>query len=86
MFVLSKSYLQNFEKRSIELTLKLSFAPKPFCRYVDNWHARFESTNNATEFLYVLNCQDLQIQQIFEYEYDNKELNFLNVATRTNEN
>ena len=86
MVVLSESYLQNLEKNAIKLALTFDIAPKAFHRYVDDSHARFESRNNATEFLNILNIQDPQIQYIIVYENDNKELNFLDVTRRNNLN
>ena len=87
MVVLSESYLQNLEKNAIELALRFDIAPKTFCRYVDDSHARFGSRSNATEFLNVLNSQDPQIQYTIEYENEHKELNVLGVTikkTQTN--
>ena len=84
MVVLSKSYLQYLEKNAIELALTFDIAPKTFRRYVDDFHARFGSRNNATEFLNVLNSQDPQMQYTIEYENDHKELNFLDVTIRNN--
>ena len=67
MVILQESYLQNLEKNTIELALTFDVAPKTFRRYVDDSHARFESRNNATEFLNALNSQDLQIQYTIEH-------------------
>ena len=86
MVVLSESYLQNLEKNAIELALRFDIAPKTFCRYVDDSHARFGSRSNATEFLNVLNSQDPQIQYTTEYENEHKELNFLDVTIKNNLN
>ena len=61
MVILSESYLQNLDKNAIEVALRFDIAPKTFRRYVDDSHARFGSRSNATEFLNVLNNQDLQI-------------------------
>ena len=55
MVVLSENYLQNLEKNAVELALTFDIAPKTFCQYVDDSHARFGSRNNANEFLNVLN-------------------------------
>ena len=84
MVVLSNSYLQNLEKKAIELALTFDIATKTFHRYVDDSYARFGSKNNATEFLNVLNSQDPQTT--IEYENDIKELNFLDVTIRNNLN
>ena len=62
MVVLSERYLQNLEKRAVELALSFGIAPNTFRRYVDDFHAGFGSRNNATEFFNVLNSPDLQIQ------------------------
>ena len=82
MVVLSESYLQNLEKNAMELALTFDIALKIFCQYVDDSHARFGSRSSATEFLNVLNSQDLQIQYTIEYENDHKELNFSEVTIR----
>ena len=66
----------------MELALIFDIAPKIFCQYVDDSHARFGSRSSATEFLNVLNSQDLQIQYTIEYENDHKELNFSEVTIR----
>ena len=61
------------------MLLTFDIAPKTR-RYVDDFHARFGSRDNATEFLNVLNIRDPQIQYTIEYENDNKQLNFLDVT------
>ena len=70
---------QNLEKNTIELGLTFDIAPKTFCQYVDGSHARFGSRGNATEFLNVLNNQNLLRQYTIEFENDHKELNFFDV-------
>ena len=72
------------KKNAIELALTFDIAPKTFCRYVDDSHARFGSRNNATEFLNVINSQDPKIQYTTEYENDHKKLSFLDVTIRNN--
>ena len=67
MIVLSESYLENLEKTATELALKFDIAPRTFRRYVDDFHAQFGSRINATEFLNVLYCQELQMQYTIEY-------------------
>ena len=74
------------KKNAIELALTFDIAPKTFCRYVDDSHARFGSRNNAAEFLNVLNSQDPQIQYTIDYKNDHKELNFLDVTIKNNLN
>ena len=78
--------MQSLEKNAIELALTFDITPKTFRQYFDDSHARFGSKNNATEFLNVLNSQDLQIQYAIEYKNDHKGLNFLDVAIRNNLN
>ena len=75
MVVLLESPLQNLQKHNWFWRLSL---------HLNN--SQFGSRNNATEFLNVLNSQDLQIQYNIEYENDNKELNFLDVTIRNNWN
>ena len=62
------------------MLLTFDISPKTFRRYVDDFHARFGSRDNATEFFNVLNSRDPQIQYTIEYENDNKQLNFLDVT------
>ena len=66
--------------------MRFDIAPKTFCRYVDDSHARFGSRSNAAEFLKVLNSQDPQIQYTIEYENEPKELNVLDVRIKNNSN
>ena len=54
MVALSESYLQILEKDAIEFALTFGIAPKAFRWYVDDFHARFRSKNNAIELLNVL--------------------------------
>ena len=54
MVVLSKSYLQNFEKSAIKLAFTFGIAHNTFRRYVDDFHALFGSRNNTTELLNAL--------------------------------
>ena len=84
--ILSESYLQNFEKKAIELALTFDITPKTFRRCVDDFHARFGSRNDAAEFLHVFDSQDAQILYIIEYENDHKKLEFLDVTMRNNLN
>ena len=86
MVDLSKSYLQNLEKKAIELASRFDIAPQTFRRYVDDSHAWFGSRSNATEFLNVLNSQDPQIQYTIEYENENKELNYLDITIKSKSN
>ena len=55
---------------------------KTFRRYVDDSHDRSGSRNNATKLLIACNGQGPQIQFAMEYENYDKELDFLNLATR----
>ena len=45
-----------------------------------------ENRSNATDFLYVLNSQDPQIQYTIEYENERKEINLLDVIIKNNSN
>ena len=86
MVVLLESYLQNLKKSSIGLALTFNIAPETFRQYVDDSYVQFGNRNNATEFLNVLNSQDRQVMYTTEYENDNKELKFFDIATRNDEN
>ena len=63
MLVLLESPLQNLQKYNWFWRLSL---------HLNSW--QFGSRNNATEFLNVLNSQDLQIQYNIEYENEGTEL------------
>ena len=56
MVVLSESYHQRLQEKSIGLSFALNISPKTFKRYVDDSHARFEK--KSLQFLEILNKQD----------------------------
>ena len=70
--------MKSLENYSVKLVLKFGMAFKTFRRYVD----RSGSRNNATKLLKACNGQGPQIQFAMEYENYDKELDFLDLATR----
>ena len=83
MAVLSECYLQRIENISVTEALTLNSAPKPFKRFADDSHARFNTREQSLQFLDILNIQDPLIQYTIEFENENKHLSFLD-ATITN--
>ena len=79
MIVLSESYLQHLERKTIVEALTIHIHPKTFKRYVDDSHARFPSKHQVKTFQEILNKQDPAIQYTIEYENGNKSLNFLDI-------
>ena len=61
MVVLSKSYVQNLERKVIAEALTINLAPKMYTRYVDDTHTRFKSKKQSREFQKILNKQDKHI-------------------------
>ena len=83
MVVLSECYLQKVEFKAITEALNYKIAPKPFRRFVDDSHARFQNRSHANRFLEILNKQDPAIKYTSEFEKHKHSLNFL-VIKRTN--
>ena len=84
MVVLSESYVQNLEHKTIVEALTLNLAPKTYRRYVDDTHARFKSKEQSREFQKILNKQDKHIQFTIEDENEQKCLNFLDIKIKSN--
>ena len=61
MVVLSKSYVQNLERKAIAEALTSNLAPKKYRRHVDDTHARLKSKEQSREFQKILNKQDKHI-------------------------
>ena len=83
MAVLSECYLQRIENISVTEALTLNSAPKPFKRFADDSHARFNTREQSSQFLNMLNSQDPSIRYTIEFENEKKQLSFLD-ATITN--
>ena len=79
MVVLSESYLQHLERKTMAEALTIQIQPKTFKRYVDDSHARFTSKDHANTFQEILNKQDPAMQYAIEYENENKSLNFFDI-------
>ena len=82
MIVLSESYIQRLEEKSIALSFALNISPKTFKRYVDHSHARFENKQKSLQFFEILNKQDSSIQYTIEFDNNQKQLNFLDITTK----
>ena len=61
MVVLSKSYVQNLERKVIAEALTINLASKMYTQYVDDTHTRFKSKKQSREFQKILNKQDKHI-------------------------
>ena len=88
MVVMAESFLQFIEKKAIHIAIqeKPSINLKSFLRYVDDSHARFLNIKQAEKFKDILNKQHPKIQYTLEMENENKELNFLDVKIKNNQN
>ena len=76
------NFLQHHEANAINEALSLTppVAPKSFCRYVDDSHARFKSNEEVEKFFEILNNQHQKIRYTMECEDSEKTLNFLDVS------
>ena len=54
--------------------------------FVDDSHARFNTSEWSLQFLDILNSQDPSIQCTIEFENENKQFSFLNVTIRNTDN
>ena len=88
MVVIAEAFLQFIEKNAIKISLRSipPVAPITYRRYVDDTHSRFIDIEISKQFLNILNQQEPKIQFTAEYENDNKELNFLDVTIKNNNN
>ena len=80
MAVLSECYLQRIEDISVTQALTLNSAPKPFKRFADDSHARFNTREQLLQFLDIFNSQDPLIKYTIEFENENKQLSFLDAT------
>ena len=78
---MAEGFLQVLETKAIDDALHLQppLIPLSFYRYVDDSHSRFKTTNNADQFLEVLNKQHPKIKYTIERENEEKELHFLDM-------
>ena len=84
--VVSEAFLQFIEKNAIQQSLTKLCCPISFHRYVDDSHSRFNSNDEANNFLEILNEQDQCIQYTMEMKDDEKRLGFLDVAIKNSGN
>ena len=87
MVVLAESFLQYNEQKAINMLLYMDppVVIKTFFRYVDDSHARFNTSDDADKFQTALNQQHPAIQYTIERENVDKELNFLDVHIKNNQ-
>ncbi|XP_047137571.2 uncharacterized protein LOC124814063 [Hydra vulgaris] len=79
MVVMADAFLQNIERKALNIATICTCEPKTFVRYVDDCHARFNSIKQQQMFLNILNEQNPAIKYIVELENYQKQLNFLDV-------
>ncbi|XP_004206267.3 uncharacterized protein LOC101237111 [Hydra vulgaris] len=79
MVVMAEAFLQNIERKALDIATICTCEPKTFVRYVDDCHARFNSIKQQQMFLNILNEQNPSIKYTVELENHQKQLNFLDV-------
>ncbi|XP_065643064.1 uncharacterized protein LOC136074653 [Hydra vulgaris] len=79
MVVMAEAFLQNIDRKALNIAIVYSSEPKTYKRYVDDCHARFASIKQQQMFLNILNEQPPTIKYTVELENDLKQLNFLNI-------
>ncbi|XP_047146290.1 uncharacterized protein LOC124819122 [Hydra vulgaris] len=77
MVVIAEAFLQNLERKALNIATICTYEPKTFVRYVDDCHARFNSIKQQQMFLNILNEQNPAIK--YTVESHQKQLNFLDV-------
>ncbi|XP_065662768.1 uncharacterized protein LOC136085392 [Hydra vulgaris] len=80
MVVTAKDFLQNIEKRALNIAFVNSSQPITYKRYVDDTHIRFDSKEKQELFLKTLNEQNPFIKYTVELENGRKQLNFLDIS------
>ena len=84
MVVIAEGYLQVLEKQAIDNALSHGCCPKTYRRYVDDSHARFNSSEEAETFRTILNQQDESIQYTVESQDSSSQLSFLDITVMNN--
>ncbi|XP_065678099.1 uncharacterized protein LOC136093107 [Hydra vulgaris] len=79
MVVMAEAFLQNIERKALNIAIIHTSEPKSYKRYVDDCHARFASIKQQQMFLNILNKQHPAIKYTVELENDLKQLNFLDI-------
>ncbi|XP_065683266.1 uncharacterized protein LOC136096059 [Hydra vulgaris] len=79
MVVMAEAFLQNIERKALNIATIFTCEPKTFVKYVDDCHARFNSIKQQQMFLNILNEQNPAIKYTVELENHQKQLNFLDV-------
>ncbi|XP_065671904.1 uncharacterized protein LOC136089751 [Hydra vulgaris] len=79
MVVMAEAFLQNIERKSLNIAIVYTSEPKIYKRYVDDCHARFASIKQQQMFLNILREQHPAIKYTVELENDLKQLNFLDI-------
>ena len=82
MVVVAEAYLQTIE--TVAIGQAVVCAPLTYKRYVDDSHGRFNSEEDATKFLDILNAQDNKIQYTMEQESSPGVLSFLDITVINN--
>ncbi|XP_065642555.1 uncharacterized protein LOC136074179 [Hydra vulgaris] len=79
MVVMAEAFLQNIERKALNIAIVYTSEPKTYNRYVDDCHARFASIKQQQMFLNILNEQHPAIKYTSELENNLKQLNFLDI-------
>ncbi|XP_065671747.1 uncharacterized protein LOC136089623 [Hydra vulgaris] len=79
MVVMVEAFLQNIERKALNIAIVYTSNPKTCKSYVDDCQARFASIKQQQMFLNILNEQHPAIQYIVELKNDLKQLNFLDI-------
>ena len=87
MVVIAEGFLQYIEKKAMYIGLHANptVSPNSYKRYVDDSHARFINIEQAERYMIILNEQHPQIQYTIEKENEQKELQFLDIKIKNNQ-
>ncbi|XP_065650401.1 uncharacterized protein LOC136078552 [Hydra vulgaris] len=79
MVVMAEAFLQNIERKALNIAIVYTSEPKTYKRYVDDCYACFASIKQQQMFLNILNEQHPAIKYTVELENNLKQLNFLDI-------
>ncbi|XP_065642690.1 uncharacterized protein LOC136074312 [Hydra vulgaris] len=79
MVVMAEAFLQNIERKALNIAIVYTSEPKTYKRYVDDCHARFASIKQQQMFLNILNEIHPAIKYTVGLENNLKQLNFLDI-------
>ncbi|XP_012559209.2 uncharacterized protein LOC105845706 [Hydra vulgaris] len=79
MVVMTEAFLQNIERKALNIAIIHTSEPKTYKRYVDDCHVCFASIKQQQMFRNILNEQNPPVKYTVELENDLKQLNFLDI-------